>query len=207
MNNTNDKPTPTKRCEKCGLEKALSSFNKVPAKKMTAKMKTRTQDGHYPGCIECNRKHKVFEGNGRPPTVEKKRYAHAKDLLEDLGYDPLYEAVRMSEEIDRRIELEYSKKKPSTLALRTMRDTQHKLLSTLVKYRYPTEPKQQEVLTRTTPYFNVSLTDTMSDVDTPTSNDVGNTGNDVSIPTSNVSIPTSIPTSNGIGNTSNDVGK
>ena len=152
----NDKPTPTKRCEKCGLEKALVSFNKVPASKMTAKMLTRTNDGHYPSCVECNRKVKVFDGNGRPPSAEKKRYNSAKELLEDLGYDPLYEAVRMSVEIGRRIEAEYDKKKPSTLALRTMRDTQHKLLANLTRYRWSSEPKQEQVLTNA-PTFNVSL--------------------------------------------------
>jgi len=154
----NDKPTPTKRCDKCGLEKALLSFNKVPPAKMTPKMKTRTQDGHYPSCVECNRKVKAFDGGGRPPTAEKKKYADAKELLEDLAYDPLYEAVRMSEDIGRRIEKEYNKKKPSTLALRTLRDTQHKLLANLTRYKWSTEPRQEQVLTKT-PSFGIKLTD------------------------------------------------
>ena len=143
------KSVESKKCVECNIEQALENFNKVKPFKLK-KDPSKYPDGRYHLCKTCGHA-KYYRGSAGRPSYESlgiapKRYTDAGELLEDLNYDPLYEGVRMSEEIARRIELEESQEKPSAAALNRFRDTQFKLLQSLSRYKYsPKTPDKSDI--------------------------------------------------------------
>jgi len=81
-----------------------------------------------------------------------------------------------------------------------MRETLHKLLSNLTKYKYAAEPKQEQIIAHP-PAFNIQLTNT--DTLFPNSNTIGTSSN--TLGTSSNTLGTNTLGTNTVGNKNKDL--
>jgi len=79
--------------------------------------------------------------------------------LTEMRYDPLPEAIKLYEEIGKRISKEESSDKPSAQALNKMRETRERLLTTLTRFAYSPQPQRREEEITQAPSFSITLSD------------------------------------------------
>ena len=83
-------------------------------------------------------------GGGRPRGSKSIYSKDSVKKLEELGYDPIEEMIKLQDKIEDMINAEKAKSRPSTVAIAQWINTQQKITADLMRYGYGRTPEPTE---------------------------------------------------------------